>query len=122
MAVEPIVSPDGIFATWGFIQWAITGAVAALVAIGTLIWRLGSKVGTYQSEFAAMRIEIDSKHKENTERSMHFDVEIAKLRENDRTLERTVAGLPDAIMVRLEVSLQAMTRRIDDALQRPRPH
>ena len=122
MAAEPIVSDIGIFATWGFIQWAIAASVTALMVVGGFIWRLGSKVGKYQAEFAAMRLEIDTKHKENTDRAAHFDQEITKLRENDRTLERTVAGLPDAIMLRIEASFREITRRIDEALSRRAPH
>ena len=129
MSAEPIVSEVGIFASWGFIQWAIAGSVTALVAIGALIWRLGSKVGKYQEQFATMRLDINTKHRENTERAARFDADISKLRANDHDLERsvsglekTIAGLPDVIMIRLEGIFREMTRRIDDALSRRPPN
>lgn len=111
-----IVSEYGVFASWGFIQWAITGSITSLVVTGGLIWRLGTKVGEYQSEFKALHTESDARHEENARKAEHFESELQKLRESDRVLERTIAGLPDTIMFRLELMLRETHRRIDEVL------
>jgi hypothetical protein len=43
-----------------------------------------------------------------------------KLWVNDRNLEKLIAGLPDALMVRLEPRFSDVTRRIDEAIKRRR--
>ena len=120
MADGPLVMGTGIFASWGFIEWSITASVTALGVVAGLLWRLGTKVGTYQTQFAAMRLEIDTKHRENVERAEHFDSEISKLRENYHSLGLSIAGLPDAIMMRLDPLFREINRRIDEVLPRRR--
>jgi len=111
MKMPPSEPPDGIFVTWGLLQWFIAGLGGIVLALGAFIWRIGVRLGAFQTEFDAMQADVQS-------RRDRLEDKIDALEQSDRALERAVAELPDKIMTRINGGFDNIHRRIDGLLSR----
>lgn len=111
---------EGIAIAWNFVQWAVGLVGAGFVAVIGWAVFIGRKIGGYESQFSVLRADLDAHRLDSRVRGAHYDEQFEKLWVNDRNLEKLIAGLPDALMVRLEPRFSDVTRRIDEAIQRRR--
>jgi hypothetical protein len=111
---------EGIAIAWNFVQWVIGLIGAGLVAVIGWAVFIGRKIGGYESQFSVLRADLDAHRNDARVRGVQYDEQFEKLWVNDRNLEKLIAGLPDALMIRLEPRFSDVTRRIDEAIQRRR--
>ena len=111
---------EGIAIAWNFVQWVIGLIGAGLVAVIGWAVFIGRKIGGYENQFSVLRADLDAHRNDTRVREIQYDEQFEKLWVNDRNLEKLIAGLPDALMIRLEPRFSDVTRRIDEAIQRRR--
>ena len=111
---------DGIAIAWNYVQWAVGLVGAGFVAVVGWAILIGRKIGGYENQFSVLRADLDAHRADVRVRGVHYDEQLEKLWVNDRDLEKLIAGLPDALMIRLESRFSDVTRRIDEAIQRRR--
>ena len=112
--MPPSEPPDGIFVTWGLVEWAIGGVVGIVLTLGAFVWRIGVRLGMFQTEFDMLKGDIQV-------RRDRLEEKIDALERSDRDLERAVAELPDKIMTRINGGFDNIHRRIDGLLARVPP-
>lgn len=79
--------------SWGFIQWAMGGVIAAGMTVATFVWRLATRVEMLEREQVIREKADDDRHKEN----VHVM----------RGLQQQMSG----IIVRIDEIYRSMARR-----------
>ena len=87
---------------WGFLEWAAGGLGSLLGLIATLLWRIGTKVGS-----VLKRVDVLEDRVEKTES------QVAKQAESNQSIAVAVAALPNQISERFDRRFDDMAARID---------
>ena len=106
---------------WNILQWVLGVIGAVFMAVSGWSVYVGRKIGGYENQFIVLRADLDQHRNDMKTRGEHYDAAIEQLARSDRDLEKLIAALPDAIMLRLEPRFAEFTRRVDEAFHRRRP-
>lgn len=64
----PQSGPDGVFATWGFIEWALGAAWVVGLAVAGFVWRLTVKIDDLASRTEILEKEAEMRERADTQR------------------------------------------------------
>ena len=116
MSIEPSES-----ASWGFVQWALTGLATLFASAGAFLWRLMQRLEKLEGAQTRQRIEIEASRIAGETALLRLTERLTLMHDEYFRLRETMVALPTRsdlrdIGDRLAERLTSLADRLDRAI------
>jgi hypothetical protein len=116
MSIEPSES-----ASWGFVQWALTGLATLFASAGAFLWRLMQRLEKLEGAQTRQRIEIEASRIAGETAMLRLTERLTLMHDEYFRLRETMVALPTRsdlrdIGDRLAERLASLADRLDRAI------